>query len=124
MYIWGTTASSMVSNSPPIMRGIDEREKKVGEFKKRNFCEENVLPFLIIIKKINVFCKSLVSIVEGGHRAIVFNRLVGIKSKIYGEGTHFLLPWFEWPVIYDVRSKPRNIQSLTGSRGILFILNY
>ncbi|KAL5151762.1 Prohibitin-2, mitochondrial [Glycine soja] len=48
--------------------------------------------------------------VEGGHRAIVFN-LVSKTSKIdmlfnvqvYPEGTHFIIPWFEKPVIYDVK---------------------
>ncbi|PWA45088.1 Band 7 protein [Artemisia annua] len=39
--------------------------------------------------------------VEGGHRAIVFNRLVGVKDKVYPEGTHIMIPWFERPVIYD-----------------------
>ncbi|KAF8060291.1 PHB6 [Scenedesmus sp. PABB004] len=28
--------------------------------------------------------------VEGGHRAIVFNRLLGIKDEIYAEGTHLM----------------------------------
>lgn len=27
--------------------------------------------------------------VDGGHRAIIYSRLGGIKDKIYGEGTHF-----------------------------------
>ncbi|CAI8611044.1 unnamed protein product [Vicia faba] len=44
--------------------------------------------------------------VEGGHRAIVFNRLVGVKDKVYPEGTHFVIPWFERSVIYDVRLHP------------------
>lgn len=26
------------------------------------------------------------------------------------EGMHFVIPWFEWPYIYDVRTKPRNVQ--------------
>lgn len=33
------------------------------------------------------------------------------------EGMHFMLPWFEMPIIYDIRPKPRMIQSLTGSKG-------
>jgi len=59
--------------------------------------------------------------VEGGHRAIVFNRVVGIKNSVYGEGTHFMLPWFDRPVIYDVRAKPRSIQSLTGSKDLQMV---
>ncbi|EGG22728.1 prohibitin [Cavenderia fasciculata] len=59
--------------------------------------------------------------VEGGHRAIVFNRFVGIKQKVYTEGTHFIVPWFERPEIYDVRAKPRNIASLTGSKDLQMV---
>jgi len=59
--------------------------------------------------------------VEGGHRAVVFNRVVGIKEKIYEEGTHFMLPWFDRPIIYDVRAKPRSIQSLTGSKDLQMV---
>lgn len=49
--------------------------------------------------------------VEGGHRAIVFNRVLGVKDKVYPEGTHFMIPWFERPVIYDVRARPHLIES-------------
>lgn len=31
--------------------------------------------------------------------------------------TTFQIPWFESPIIYDVRAKPRNIASLTGTKG-------
>ena len=34
------------------------------------------------------------------------------------EGTHILVPWFMRPIIYDVRAKPRMIQSMTGSRDL------
>lgn len=30
---------------------------------------------------------------------------------------HFMVPWLEMPIIYDIRPKPRMIQSLTGSKG-------
>eukprot|EP01132_Coremiostelium_polycephalum_P002605 gene2605-3229_t len=59
--------------------------------------------------------------VEGGHRAVVFNRFVGIKNKVYNEGTHFVIPWFERAEIYDVRAKPRSISSLTGSKDLQMV---
>ncbi|CAJ1956650.1 unnamed protein product [Sphenostylis stenocarpa] len=59
--------------------------------------------------------------VEGGHRAIVFNRLVGIKDKVYPEGTHFVIPWFERPVIYDVRTRPHLVESTSGSRDLQMV---
>lgn len=59
--------------------------------------------------------------VEGGHRAIVFNRLIGIKDEVYAEGTHLMVPWFERPMIYDVRARPSLIQSQSGSRDLQMV---
>ncbi|XP_071707473.1 prohibitin-1, mitochondrial-like [Rutidosis leptorrhynchoides] len=59
--------------------------------------------------------------VEGGHRAIVFNRLVGVKDKVYPEGTHIMIPWFERPIIYDVRARPHLVESTSGSRDLQMV---
>lgn len=59
--------------------------------------------------------------VDGGHRAIVFNRLVGVKDKVYPEGTHLMVPWFERPVIYDVRARPSLVESTSGSRDLQMV---
>ncbi|GLT72274.1 hypothetical protein SLA2020_442240 [Shorea laevis] len=59
--------------------------------------------------------------VDGGHRAIVFNRIVGVKDQVYAEGTHLILPWFERPVIYDVRAKPHLVESTSGSRDLQMV---
>lgn len=40
---------------------------------------------------------------EGGHRAIIFSRLGGVKNDTYPEGLHLRLPWFQYPIIYDIR---------------------
>lgn len=56
-------------------------------------------------------------VVDGGHRAIKYTRLFGVQDTVYNEGTHIVIPWFETPVIYDVRAKPRNVASLTGTKG-------
>jgi len=59
--------------------------------------------------------------VEGGHRAVIYNRFGGMSSTVVGEGTHFKLPWLQRPYIYNVRSTPRNIKSITGSRDLQMI---
>ncbi|KAJ5605519.1 hypothetical protein N7510_008300 [Penicillium lagena] len=59
--------------------------------------------------------------VDGGHRAIKYSRLGGVKKEIYNEGTHFRIPWVETPIIYDVRAKPRNIPSLTGTKDLQMV---
>jgi len=59
--------------------------------------------------------------VEGGHRAIVFNRVLGMKPHIYKEGLNFNIPWFERPVDYDIRTRPVNLQTLTGSKDLQMV---
>lgn len=59
--------------------------------------------------------------VDGGHRSVVFNRVTGVRDNVYGEGTHFRIPFIDVPIVYDVRAKPRNIQSLTGSRDLQMV---
>ncbi|KAH8270802.1 hypothetical protein KR018_005115 [Drosophila ironensis] len=59
--------------------------------------------------------------VEGGHRAIIFSRLGGIQNDIYSEGLHVRIPWFQYPIIYDIRSRPRKISSPTGSKDLQMI---
>ncbi|KAL9614821.1 MAG: hypothetical protein Q9167_000731 [Letrouitia subvulpina] len=36
-------------------------------------------------------------------------------------GTHFNIPWFETPIQYDVRAKPRNVASLTGTKDLQMV---
>lgn len=59
--------------------------------------------------------------VQGGHRAVIFNRLLGMKDDVYGEGLNFNIPWFERPVIYDIRTRPVNLQTLTGSKDLQMV---
>jgi len=56
--------------------------------------------------------------VDGGHRAVIFDRFTGIKKEVVGEGTHFFIPWVQKPIIFDIRSTPRNIPVVTGSKDL------
>jgi prohibitin 2 len=59
--------------------------------------------------------------VKPGERAIIFNRLSGVKQMTTGEGTHVVIPWFEWPIIVDVRTRPTSIKSVTGTRDLQMV---
>ncbi|CAG9583368.1 unnamed protein product [Danaus chrysippus] len=59
--------------------------------------------------------------VEGGHRAIMFNRIGGVQQEVMAEGLHFRIPWFQYPIIYDIRSRPRKISSPTGSKDLQMV---
>jgi len=37
------------------------------------------------------------------------------------EGLHFRIPWFQYPIIYDIRSRPRKIASPTGSKDLQMV---
>lgn len=59
--------------------------------------------------------------VEGGHRAIIFNRIGGIQKDVYAEGLHFKIPFIQYPIIFDIRSRPRKISSPTGSKDLQMV---
>jgi len=56
--------------------------------------------------------------VDGGHRAVIFDRFSGVKNQVVGEGTHFFIPWIQRPIIFDIRSRPRNVPVVTGSKDL------
>ncbi|KAK1162635.1 prohibitin-2-like [Acipenser oxyrinchus oxyrinchus] len=59
--------------------------------------------------------------VEGGQRAIIFNRIGGMQDTVLSEGLHIRIPWIQYPVIYDIRAKPRKVSSLTGSKDLQMV---
>ncbi|XP_052870009.1 prohibitin-2 isoform X1 [Anopheles cruzii] len=65
--------------------------------------------------------KNSMYTVEGGHRAIIFNRIGGVGDDVFAEGLHFRMPWFQYPIIYDIRSRPRKISSPTGSKDLQMV---
>jgi len=56
--------------------------------------------------------------VDGGSRAVIFDRFTGVKPNVVGEGTHFLIPLIQRAIIYDIRSRPRNVPVITGSKDL------
>jgi prohibitin 1 len=59
--------------------------------------------------------------VEGGQRVVIFDRLSGVQQQLVGEGTHFLIPWLQRPVNFDVRIRPRRIETMTGSKDMQMV---
>jgi len=57
--------------------------------------------------------------VDGGERAVMFDNLNGgILPDVIDEGTHIKIPVIQRPVILDVRTKPREILSVTGTKDL------
>lgn len=59
--------------------------------------------------------------VPGGYRAVMFDRFTGVKDTASKEGTHFLVPWVQRAILYDCRTKPRNISTTTGSKDLQMV---
>ncbi|MEW5300614.1 MAG: hypothetical protein WDW38_009155 [Sanguina aurantia] len=59
--------------------------------------------------------------VDGGERAVIFDRFRGILPENVGEGTHFRIPWVQTPNIMDIRTRPRSISSVTGTKDLQMV---
>ena len=60
-----------------------------------------VLPLIIVAW---LLLQSFV-VVGAGERAVIFNRFRGVQNGELGEGLHFLLPFVQYPTIYDVKTQ-------------------
>jgi len=56
--------------------------------------------------------------VDGGERAVIFNRMGGVSLKTVGEGTHFRLPWFQTAYVMDVKTRPKVLATTSGSKDL------
>jgi prohibitin 1 len=56
--------------------------------------------------------------VDGGERVVIFDRFRGIVPDVKGEGTHVKIPYIQYPTYFDIRSKPRIINTTTGTKDL------
>jgi len=56
--------------------------------------------------------------VDGGERVVMFNKFTGIEDKVKSEGTHLKVPWVMEPKYYNIRVRPKLIQTTTGTRDL------
>ncbi len=56
--------------------------------------------------------------VDGGERAVMWTMFGGVKNETYGEGTHLMVPYFYRPHLYNIRLRPKLIQTTTGTKDI------
>ena len=49
----------------------------------------------------------------------MFDRFTGVQPNATSEGTHFLVPWLQRAILYDVRIKPRVRFLLCQHRGAM-----
>ncbi|PIN17811.1 Prohibitin [Handroanthus impetiginosus] len=59
--------------------------------------------------------------VDGGQRAVLFDRFRGVIEDTVGEGTHFLIPWLQKPFIFDIRTRPHTFSSISGTKDLQMV---
>jgi prohibitin 2 len=65
-----------------------------------------------------VFNNAIVSI-QPGHLGMTYSRLGGLSDQAtLREGMNFVIPWFQRPVVYDIRTRPQMISSQSGSKDL------
>lgn len=87
-----------------------------GEYSLFCFCHQ--CPLSSDMEHSNILCFCYVA-VDGGFRAVIFDRFKGVKQDVIGEGTHFYIPWVQRPILFDIRSRARNVPVVTGSKGMV-----
>jgi len=59
--------------------------------------------------------------VDGGERVVLFDRFRGVLPDAVGEGTHFRIPYIQYPKYFDIKSRPRIINTTTGTKDLQMV---
>lgn len=59
--------------------------------------------------------------VDAGQRVVMLNMISGVEDNVRGEGTHFRVPWLMQPKWYNIRLRPKLIQTTTGTKDLQMI---
>jgi len=59
--------------------------------------------------------------VDGGERAVIFDRVRGVLPQTTSEGTHFLVPILQKPFIFDIRTRPHSFSSTSGTKDLQMV---
>jgi len=55
--------------------------------------------------------------IQPGYNAIKFNKFYGVQNKIIKEGLVLMIPWFEYPIIYDCKLASKSYDVHCGTKG-------
>lgn len=109
-----------MSKKPPTpdpQRIINEFRKVMGRFGKLG-----ALPYLVTLSGFASYALyHSVYFVQGGYRAVKFNAVTGLYDKTYGEGANLAIPFIETPIIFDIRNRPTEVVTASGSRDLQIV---
>ena len=102
---------------PDFNRVINEARKKMGTYGHLSH-----LPFVAFFTGFAGWTLyNSVYFVQGGCRAVKFNAITGLFDKTYGEGANLAIPYIETPVVFDVRSRPTEVVTSSGSKDLQMV---
>ena len=90
----------------------------MSRFFNPQFLLRNLTPISLGVGLTSTLLSNCLYTVDGGERAIIFTRTGGVQSNVIASGTHFYIPFFQWPIVYDVRTQYKNIHTTTGSKDL------
>ena len=69
-----------------------------------------------------LFLFFLCQTVQPGHLGVVYNRVGGLaNTSTLKEGLNFVIPWFQRPVVFDIRTRPQLINTQSGSKDLQMV---
>jgi len=86
---------------------MEKRLQMIGKYGGATF---SALGGLAVIAKMSLFT------VNGGFRAVIWDRFRGVLPEVRGEGLHFQIPLIQKPFFYEVRTRPVEIRTDTGTK--------
>jgi len=67
------------------------------------------------------FYHSMVT-VQPGHLGIIYSRIDGLSNTVaLREGLNFVIPFFQRAIVFDMRTRPQQIQSQSGSKDLQMV---
>jgi len=77
--------------------------------------------FMFVGGSFTVYCLThSIFKVEPGYNALKFNKFYGLKKKRFKEGLHMVIPYFEYPIIYDCKMASKVYDVHCGTKGSLY----
>lgn len=53
-----------------------------------------------------------------GEKAIIFDKMSGVKANVFGEGLHFRIPLIQSVIKYEVRTRPYVYHTITQTKDL------
>ncbi|GMH45350.1 hypothetical protein BSKO_13307 [Bryopsis sp. KO-2023] len=81
----------------------------------------NVAKYSVALGVVGGSLQAAMYNVDGGEKAVIFDRIRGVLQETSGEGTHFVIPVLQMPNIMDIRTRPRSLSSVTGTKDLQMV---